>query len=115
MTPTPITKLFSDGQLALLPFEAIRKPTGRYLVEDYLISYLSTGRNLLSQQADEKSQGSFVIFGDPDWAGFILHGDPAWRRDLAFRFGDPGMEPGRDEYSRGTREPDSVPVSVLIA
>jgi CHAT domain-containing protein/tetratricopeptide (TPR) repeat protein len=60
-------RVVPDGQLALLPFEAIRRPGGEYVVERYRISYLATGRNLLSQREKRESRGPFVIVGDPDY------------------------------------------------
>ncbi len=60
-------RIVPDGQLALLPFEAIRRPGGEYVVERFRISYLATGRNLLSQREKRQSRGPFVIVGDPDY------------------------------------------------
>ena len=59
-----------DGELNLIPFEALRDEQGRYLVERYAISYLSTGRDLLRLQVPRTSKRGPVIVADP------LFGDP---------------------------------------
>ncbi|EDX83827.1 tetratricopeptide repeat domain protein [Synechococcus sp. PCC 7335] len=62
-----------DDQLNVIPFEALVDEQGRYLIEAYQISYLSSGRDLIGfQRAD--SQGntegvrSPVIIANPDYA-----------------------------------------------
>ena len=60
-----------DGQLALVPFEALVDERGRYLVERYSVSYLSTGRDLLRMQIARTSRSASVIVADP------LFGAPA--------------------------------------
>lgn len=59
-----------DGQLDLIPFEALVDPQGRYLIEKFSVTYLTTGRDLLRmEQARESKSGPFVIadpfFGEP--------------------------------------------------
>src|SRR4029077_16845840 len=39
-----------DGPLNLMPFEVLRDERGRYAVERYAISYLTSGRDLLRMQ-----------------------------------------------------------------
>jgi len=60
-----------DGALNLIPFEALRDEQGRYGMERHLISYVSSGRDLLRLQATRHSQGEAVIVADP------LFGEPA--------------------------------------
>ena len=36
-----------DGQLNLLPFETLLLASGRYLIDDYQVSYLTSGRDVL--------------------------------------------------------------------
>jgi CHAT domain-containing protein/Tfp pilus assembly protein PilF len=60
-----------DGQLALVPFEALVDERGRYLVERYPVSYLSAGRDLLRMQIARSSGSDAVILADP------LFGTPA--------------------------------------
>jgi CHAT domain-containing protein/tetratricopeptide (TPR) repeat protein len=59
-----------DGQLNLIPFEALRDAKSRYLVERFSITYLATGRDLLRMQVPHPSSGVPVILADP------LFGEP---------------------------------------
>jgi CHAT domain-containing protein/Tfp pilus assembly protein PilF len=59
-----------DGQLNLIPFEALLDDKGRYLVERFSITYLATGRDLLRMQVPHPSSGVPVILADP------LFGEP---------------------------------------
>jgi CHAT domain-containing protein len=59
-----------DSQLNLLPFEALQTENGRYLVEQYQISYLNSGRDLLrldALDAMEVSRAPAVVLADPDY------------------------------------------------
>jgi tetratricopeptide (TPR) repeat protein/CHAT domain-containing protein len=56
-----------DGELALLPFEAIRLADGRYLIEDLRISYLSNGRDLLPRPFPSETSRTALILADPDY------------------------------------------------
>jgi CHAT domain-containing protein len=60
-----------DGQLNLIPFEALLDDQGRYLVERFSITYLSTGRDLLRMQLPRPSQSAPVLVADPSF------GEPA--------------------------------------
>jgi CHAT domain-containing protein/tetratricopeptide (TPR) repeat protein len=67
--PEKTTRLFiaPDGELALVPFEALREANGKYLVERLHVSYLTTGRDLMPRpQPKEKSQVALVL-ADPDY------------------------------------------------
>jgi len=57
-----------DGQLNLIPFEALVDDHGRYLVERFSITYLTTGRDLLRMQAPHPSRDVPVLVADP-WFG----------------------------------------------
>jgi len=54
-----------DGDLNLVPFEALVDGEGRYLIERYSMSYLTSGRDLLRMQATRASHSAPVIFADP--------------------------------------------------
>lgn len=56
-----------DGQLDLIPFEALVDENGRYLVERYLFTYLSTGRDLLRMQTPRPSKAGVMVVADPDF------------------------------------------------
>ena len=59
-----------DGALNLVPFGALVDEQGRYIVERYAISYLTSGRDLLRLQAQRQSQSPPVVLADP------LFGEP---------------------------------------
>ena len=56
-----------DGQLNLIPFEALLDNQGRYLVERFSTSYLTTGRDLLRMQVPRWSGGVPVLLADPSF------------------------------------------------
>jgi CHAT domain-containing protein/Tfp pilus assembly protein PilF len=60
-----------DGELNLLPFAALVDERGKYLLERYSISYLTSGRDLLRLQLVRQSKSSPVVMADPEF------GDPA--------------------------------------
>ncbi len=60
-----------DGELNLVPFEALVDERGGYLIERYAIGYVTSGRDLLRMQVTRPSHGKPVIFADP------LFGEPA--------------------------------------
>lgn len=56
-----------DGQICLVPFEAFISPEGKFVIEDYLISYLTVGRDVMRfGEAGIKGSGA-VIVADPDY------------------------------------------------
>jgi CHAT domain-containing protein len=63
-----------DGLLNLAPFEAFADEQGRYLIERYRMSYLSSGRDLLRLQVARESRSAPVIVADP------LFGEPPFAR-----------------------------------
>jgi CHAT domain-containing protein len=60
-----------DGDLNLVPFEALIDEEGRYLIESYASSYLTSGRDLLRMQVKRRFRSNPVIVADP------LFGEPA--------------------------------------
>jgi len=60
-----------DGGLNLVPFEALVDEHGRYLIERYAMTYLTSGRDLLRMQTAPATAGKPVIVADP------LFGEPA--------------------------------------
>ena len=54
-----------DGELNLIPFEALVDEHGRYLVERYSFNYLTSGRDLLRLQTRRESKGPPVVVADP--------------------------------------------------
>ena len=59
--------LSPDSQLNLIPFAALVDENNRYLVENYSITYLSSGRDLLRLQNHTQSRQQSVIVANPDY------------------------------------------------
>jgi CHAT domain-containing protein/Tfp pilus assembly protein PilF len=58
-----------DGNLNLIPFAALVDEQGRYLVERYSISYLTSGRDLLRLHVPRDSQSGPLVIAAPDFGG----------------------------------------------
>ena len=56
-----------DGALNLLPFAALIDDKGKFLVERYRFTYLSSGRDLARLSVKVKSKSNTVIFADPNF------------------------------------------------
>ena len=56
-----------DSQLNLIPFAALVDENDNYLVENYEITYLSSGRDLLQLESTPNPQQAPVIVANPDY------------------------------------------------
>ncbi|MCK4487149.1 MAG: CHAT domain-containing protein, partial [Desulfobacterales bacterium] len=56
-----------DGNLNLIPFEVLRGPDGRYLIEDYTFNYLAAGRDVLGFGQIKGEGKKALLMGDPDF------------------------------------------------
>jgi CHAT domain-containing protein/Tfp pilus assembly protein PilF len=56
-----------DGQLNLVPFEALVDPQGHYQLEQRLVSYVTSGRDLLRLPARHPPRSSATIVAAPDY------------------------------------------------
>lgn len=63
-----INRLFlaPDSKLNLVPFAALVDENGRYLLEEYYISYLTSGRELVRPVTDTPARQPPLIVGAPD-------------------------------------------------
>jgi tetratricopeptide (TPR) repeat protein len=59
-----------DGELNLVPFEALVDQRGNYQTQNYSISYLTAGRDLLRMQVKRESKSRPMVIADP------LYGEP---------------------------------------
>ena len=66
----------ADGDLNLVPFEAMVDEHDRYLVERFAMSYVTSGRDLLRMHVPRESRSGSMIFADP------LFGEPAHRHSV---------------------------------
>jgi CHAT domain-containing protein/Tfp pilus assembly protein PilF len=63
-----------DGQLNLLSFDLLSSPNGKYVIEKYQISYLSSGRNLLKHKKESESLDDYTLLvANPDYFAFPDH------------------------------------------
>src|SRR5262249_22293768 len=56
-----------EGELNLIPFAALINERDRYLIEDYLFIYLTSGRDLLRLQVKHQSSPDIFIFAVPNF------------------------------------------------
>jgi CHAT domain-containing protein len=71
--------LSPDGELNLVPFEALIDEQGRYLIERYAMSYLTSGRDLLRMPGVAADPGPPVVFANP------VFGEPGTAKGLGPR------------------------------
>ncbi|MBI4752259.1 MAG: tetratricopeptide repeat protein [Acidobacteria bacterium] len=67
-----------DGDLNLIPFAALTDGTGKYLAENYLLTYLTSGRDLLRLQVKTNSQEPPFVLVNPMYGtgkGPVLFGN----------------------------------------
>jgi CHAT domain-containing protein/Tfp pilus assembly protein PilF len=68
--------LSPDGALNLIPFGALVDEQGRYLVENYSITYLTSGRDLLRTQTDAPARQGPIVVANPSFDASVP-GSPA--------------------------------------
>jgi CHAT domain-containing protein len=63
------TRLFiaPDGPLALLPLDSLALAGDRFVIDDYHISYLATGRDMIQTNDFETNRAPAVIVAGPDY------------------------------------------------
>lgn len=59
--------LSPDGELNLIPFEALADEKNNYLIRGYSFTYLTSGRDLLRFQVQSMSRQGPVVMADPDF------------------------------------------------
>jgi CHAT domain-containing protein len=59
--------LSPDGTLNLVPFAALVDEKGKYLIESFSLTYLTTGRDLLRLQARMENKQGAAVFANPDF------------------------------------------------
>ncbi len=84
--------LAPDGGLFLLPFEVLPTPDGRHLFDDYIISYLDCGRDVLRLGTSATGRpGAPLVVADPDFD--LTAGDGL--------FAETSPSPGKRRYRAG--------------
>jgi CHAT domain-containing protein len=59
--------LSPDGELNLVPFAALAEENGEYVAQRFELTYLTSGRDLLSLAAPAPARGRPVVMADPDY------------------------------------------------
>lgn len=76
-----------DGALSLIPFAALVDEEGSYLIENYNLGYLTSGRDLLRTGLDPPSREPPLVLGDADFDASLR---PPMRRSDGTRAVDLG-------------------------
>jgi CHAT domain-containing protein/tetratricopeptide (TPR) repeat protein len=101
-----------DGELALLPLEALRLEDGAYLIERYAVTYLSSGRDLIARPQPPGKSDLALVVADPDYEALDSRDaakEPAKANLLALRAGEGILRGARFERLPGfAREADAV-------
>jgi CHAT domain-containing protein/Tfp pilus assembly protein PilF len=74
-----------DGELNLVPFGALVDEQGHYLIENYLLTYLTSGRDLLRMSTRVSSRRPPLIIANPD---FGEQPPPEAQKKQSYAFGD---------------------------
>ncbi|MBN2688699.1 MAG: tetratricopeptide repeat protein [Deltaproteobacteria bacterium] len=62
-----IVHISPDGNLNLIPFGVLVTPQSRYLIGEYLINYVATGRDIIRFTDVTTAEGTSIIMADPDY------------------------------------------------
>ena len=87
--------LAPDGALNLLPFAALADESGRYLIQRYSFSYLTSGRDLLRLEIKPPNKQTALVVANPDF-GEATNAGAAQERILKYRpksFANEGAPP----------------------
>jgi CHAT domain-containing protein/Tfp pilus assembly protein PilF len=68
--------LSPDGALNLLPFAALVSEDGEYLIQQFELTYLTSGRDLLRMGDEPSAQSSAVVVADPNYGTTANGGVP---------------------------------------
>jgi CHAT domain-containing protein/Tfp pilus assembly protein PilF len=66
-----------DGKLNLVPFAALVDEQGKFLVESYNITYLTSGRDLLRLNVSRQSRQTPVVIANPAFNAALTDASPA--------------------------------------
>jgi CHAT domain-containing protein len=60
-----------DDKLNLVPFEALIDPQGHFALDRFLITYVSSGRDLLRLASPQRPRSSAVLIASPDYGPIV--------------------------------------------
>lgn len=110
--------LSPDGQLNLVPFGALRDANGRFLVEQFQITYLSSGRDLIGVgEGATTPKSELLLVANPTYGATLSLGN---QTETAVRSADVSLNfsalPGTEQEARTIPPlvPDSTPDGILV-
>jgi len=59
--------LSPDSTLNLVPFNALMKPNGQFLIEDHTINYVTSGRDLVDRAEPVQAEADLFLAANPDF------------------------------------------------
>ena len=67
--PTGIHRLIisPDGELNFISFATLLDPDSHFFGEDFILNYVSSGRDLLQKRDDFANRKQLIVFADPDY------------------------------------------------
>ncbi|MDR5639950.1 CHAT domain-containing tetratricopeptide repeat protein [Thermosynechococcus sp. PP42] len=92
-----------DGELNTIPFQALVDAQGRYLVESYMITLLTSGRELLRLQSQSVTVHTPLIIADPSFDRSFGNAPSATVRSLDLRSLTFAPLPGTTEEAQALR------------
>jgi CHAT domain-containing protein/tetratricopeptide (TPR) repeat protein len=94
----------ADGELSLIPFGALVDDKDQYLVENFSLTYLTSGRDLLRMQVTASSRQSPLVIGNPQYDAVLRKGPSpdsnTGNRGLGLSAGSFRPLPGTGEEAR---------------
>jgi CHAT domain-containing protein len=81
----PVRRLFisPDGALNLIPFAALVDEHGQYLIENYSLNYLTSGRDLLRLRVQSQTHTPVVVIANPSFDLAAASSRPIGQRTTA--------------------------------
>jgi CHAT domain-containing protein/Tfp pilus assembly protein PilF len=89
-----------DGELNLVPFGALIDEEGRYLIDRYAFTYLTSGRDLIRFGTAAPSREAPAVIANPDF-GSAAPSSPRLVRGVVLRAALPAEAPSATRPSRG--------------
>jgi CHAT domain-containing protein len=107
-----------DGMLNMLPFEALKDETNKYLLDKALVSYVSAGRDIMRFGVLESKSEKAVLFYNPDFEALDISHAAEYRSAKNFDFGSIRFSPlpqtaAEAKYILDVLEEGEIPVETF--
>jgi CHAT domain-containing protein len=108
-----------DGELNLVPFAALVDEQGRYLIQRYSFTYLTSGRDLLRMQVARESKSGPLVVANPSFGDqpttVVVATNSTSRRSLTNTYFEPLAATEKEARSIQTLFPDATVLTGLKA